>query len=383
MNLRIFKLLRFLILVQMIGVGIVFPYYAFMHQNLLWLRFFAIAAAVLGWVTLVQVWRQNKSALWAVLALVSCKLTIDLFAWCLNLDRTPFLFLGELVNLAVIVLAFRYPMSWDTSITIPQKIFYACVLGLAALIGIWGLFLPENVTRVLPFSVPPLHSRFLGAMYLSGATFMGLNLAARQWYEVRVVTTMIAIWTGMLGVISLFHLEAFNWSRVQVWVWFWAYISYPLIAAWIAWQQRAHNKPADGFSLGAWPRGYLYTQGIGMTLLAISLLVAPGAMSTLWPWKITPLLAQLYGAPFLSYGLGSLYTARQRTWTEVRTVVFATLVFALAVLLSSIYHRGLFSAENLATWLWFGGFSGVSLALGLCAFFPGQRLAVANARSRS
>ena len=48
--------------------------------------------------------------------------------------------------------------------------------------------------------VPPLHARFLGAMYLSGATFMLLGLAARQWAEMRVTVPMIAIWTGMLGI---------------------------------------------------------------------------------------------------------------------------------------------------------------------------------------
>jgi hypothetical protein len=354
-----------------------------MRQEQFGLKLFAVAVAVLGGYTLVQVWQQKASALWAVLALVSCKLTIDLFAWCLNLDRTPLLFLGELVNLAVIGLAFRYPMGWGTPLIRSQKIFYGCVLGLAALIGIWGLFLPAHVVKVLPFAVPPLHARFLGAMYLSGATFMGFNLAARQWHEVRVVTPMIAIWTGMLGVLSLFHLEAFDWSRMQVWIWFLAYTSYPLIAAWMAWQQRSHHEPADGLPLAAWPRTYLYAQGIGMTLLAVSLLVAPAAMATLWPWNITPLLAQLYGAPFLSYGLGSLYAARQRAWAEVRIVVYATLVFALAVLLSSVHHRGLFNPGSLATWLWFIGFGLVSLALGLCAGFPGGRLPVADVTPKS
>jgi hypothetical protein len=46
-------------------------------------------------------------------------------------------------------------------------------------------------------------------------------------------------------------------------------------------------------------------------VVALCLLFAPGFMSRMWPWAIKVLLAQIYGAPFLSYGLGSLYAARE------------------------------------------------------------------------
>jgi hypothetical protein len=83
-----------------------------------------------------------------------------------------------------------------------------------------------------------------------------------------------------------------------------------------------------------------------------------------WPWKITRLLAQIYSAPLLSYGVGSLLLARQRTWAEIRVATTAMLVFTAGVLLASAIHRNLFSAR-LATWLWFGGFTIATLILGL------------------
>jgi len=95
------------------------------------------------------------------------------------------------------------------------------------------------------------------------------------------------------------------------------------------------------------------------------LLFAPNFMTSVWPWKITQLLAQLYSAPFLSYGIGSLMLARRQTWNEVRIPVTATLVFAVGVLIASILHRGLFSAADLPDRLWFIGFMIASLMLGL------------------
>jgi hypothetical protein len=373
MVLHLRKTLLFLIIVQYVGLGILFPYYAFVNQSSIGLRIFSIFLSFFALFTLGSVWSRKSWAIWAVLVLVSIKLTLDLYAWAINLDRSPLIFVSEFINLSVIGIAFQSRMSASSEITVPQKIFYGFVLALAAMIGIWGVFFPANVLQVLPFMVPPLHSRFLGSMYLSGATFMGLNILAKQWAEVRVVTPMIAVWTGMLGIISLFHLPAFDWGRVQVWIWFIAYISFPLIAAWIAWQQRSQTKPTEGLPLSDHLRTYLYLQGGLVTLLALSLLIAPSWMVIIWPWKITPILAHIYSAPFLSYGLGSLYAVSQQTWREVRIVIYATLVFTAGVLLASLYHINLFKFETFSAWLWFGGFVISSLALALFGTTPTLR----------
>jgi hypothetical protein len=45
-------------------------------------------------------------------------------------------------------------------------------------------------------------------------------LLARRWSSIRVVVPMISVWTGMLFIVSLFHLPEFDWSRPQVCIWF-------------------------------------------------------------------------------------------------------------------------------------------------------------------
>jgi hypothetical protein len=365
--------LLLLLLAQFIGVGGLLPYYAFTQPNTTEFRLFAVALAVFACATIYGVWVRASWASWATLALVSLKLTVDLFNYALNLDRLS-LPLSTLINAAIIVLAFRLPYPANERVTHGQRIFFGFVLALAGYVGIWGMFLPNDVSRVLPFTVPPLHSRFLGAMYLSGATFMILGMLAREWAEVRVVVPMIAIWTGTLGIVSLFHLEGFDWERVQVWIWFAAYIGYPLVAAWIAWKQRTQTTRSSGPGFSLALRGYLLIQGGLVTLLALSLLLAPSTLARVWPWTITPILAHIYGAPFLSYGLGSLYAARQRRWREVRIVIYATLVFALGVLLASLLHSALFDFGGPAAWIWFGGFGLATTALALFGLVPRLRV---------
>ena len=251
-----------------------------------------------------------------------------------------------------------------TFVTRGQKIYFAAVGLLALWVGIWGYFIPTHVDEAIPWMVPPLHARFLGAMYFSGATFMVGCMLARRWAEVRVILPMIAIWTGMLFIVSLFYLNEFDYSHTQVWVWFSAYFFYPIIALWLMWQERATDMSPTGAVLPKWANTYLLGQGSLVTILALGLLFLPNFMVTVWPWKITPLLAQLYSAPFLSYGIGSLMLARRQRWLEIRVAVTAMLVFAVFVLLASIIHLELFSIADTADWLWLGSFTLAVLMLG-------------------
>lgn len=251
------------------------------------------------------------------------------------------------------------------TVTRGQKIYFAAVGLLALWVGIWGYFIPNQVDKAIPWLVPPLHARFLGAMYLSGAAFMLGGILAHYYGEVRVMVRVIPIWTGMLFIVSLFYLNEFDYSRTQVWIWFGAYLIYPLIALWLMWNDRHRRENIPGTALPAWVRRYFAIQGLIVTILALSLFLFPEFMVKVWPWKITQLLAQIYSAPFLAYGLSSLMLSRQQTWAAIRVVVMATFVFAFGVLLASFIHRQLFALINVSTFIWFGGFLLATIILGL------------------
>ncbi len=250
-------------------------------------------------------------------------------------------------------------------VTPGQKIYFAAVGLLALWVGIWGYFIPNHVDQAIPWLVPPLHARFLGAMYLSGTVFMIGGILSRYYGEVRVMVWAIPIWTGMLFIVSLFYLDEFDYSRTQVWIWFGAYLIYPLIALWLVWNNRHLRERIPGAMLPRWVRRYFAIQGLAVTILALFLLLFPERMVGVWPWTITRLLAQLYSAPFLAYGLSSLMLSRQHTWPEIRVVVTATFVFAFGVLFASFLHRQLFSLVDVSMLLWFGGFLLATIVLGV------------------
>ena len=361
-----------LLLPHLPGMLFFFPRYAFTQSDVA-LSIFAVALALFTLLTFAGLWLRKDWALWATLVLVACKATIDLFA--LSQKNSLALTLASLLVLVVIaVLVFVMATPPTRRVSVYQRALFASVLAFAAWVAVWGLFFPEQIASRLPLTVPPLHARFLGAMYLAGSVFVLLAMLAKNWHEIRVVTMILALWTGMLGAVSIANLDALDWSRGPLWFWFVAYLGFPLIALWVAWCQRAEMEHPHEDEISPMLRAYLYGQGVVASVLALCLLAAPQFMTTVWPWPVAALVAHIYGAPFLAFGIGSLYAARQRAWSEVRITIMGTLVFALGVLTASLVHAGLFDPSSPSVWLWFGGFG---LATGLLVAFalvPALRL---------
>jgi hypothetical protein len=277
--------------------------------------------------------------------------------------------------IGIIGLVFFAGEAASGTLTHRQRVFFAIIVAFPAWVAAGGLFLPAEIDQFLPFKVPPLHARFIGAMYIAGAAMMLMAAASNAWPAVRVVTVILAVWTGVLGIVSLLHLDVFDWRWRPTWFWWFAYIWFPIGAAFIAWNQRHETGHADKPPLSPLLRRFLLVQGTVAVVLALGLLLAPSTMIRLWPWGITPLLTQVYSAPFLAYGVGSLYTARQHGWDEARIPVIATLVLTSVAFVTSFLHLNLFNAANPSTWLWFCGLG--LAASGLAAFVAVPRLRTA------
>jgi hypothetical protein len=242
---------------------------------------------------------------------------------------------------------------------------YLAAVGLFALwVGVWGFFIPTSVQRALPWLVPPLHARFIGAIYFSATVVMFGGMLARAYADAKPAILVSTIWTGMLFIISLFYLGEFDFTHKPVWFWFGAYIFYPLIGMWFLWRNRNLSETVMGALLPDWVKTYLFIQGLILTILSLVLLFFPEMMLNLWPWKITRLLAQIYSSPFLAYGIASFILSKQSTWREIKVTVSGVFVFAFLALLASLIHIELFSFERMAAFVWFGGLAITSIISG-------------------
>jgi hypothetical protein len=160
-------------------------------------------------------------------------------------------------------------------------------------------------------------------------------------------------------------LNEFDRTLTQVWFWFGAYIVYPLVGAWLAYTYRAPPPPKSSKAVPDGVRWYLVAQGLVCVALAALLFFQPAVMSLLWPWRISPLLTQIYSGPFLSYGVGSLLLSRRHYWIDMRVPLASMFVFAALVLIASYIHLGTFGAFGPSAYAWFLGFVLATVMLGI------------------
>lgn len=256
-------------------------------------------------------------------------------------------------------------------ITRGQRFFFTVICLAALLVAVLGLFNPAYLASIFTWlELPPLHARFVGAIYAFGAVFMAGCLVARYQAEVRWAVQLIGVWTGMLFLISLLNLNAFDFDLLPVQIWFGSYIIYPAVSLFMMLQQSEPMRAGElpGLPLAGWAKGFLFLQGILFSALAGFLFFAPGFMTTLWPWKVTPILAQMYAGPLLAYGLGSLFFSGQKQWLGVRAILPGMLVFAVTTVIISLLHLNLFAFHEIPDLIWFGWFLLSSLMLAILTF---------------
>ena len=143
-----------------------------------------------------------------------------------------------------------------------HRVFYAVILAAAALVAVGGLLFPDLLAQNFTwFKLPPLHARFLGAIYLFGTVYMLACLLARAQWEVRWALPLVAVFTGLLFIVSILNFSAFDLGRAADLIWLASYIVYPLIAmALFLTAPRPWPRDPGTASLPQWARTYLLVQ---------------------------------------------------------------------------------------------------------------------------
>jgi hypothetical protein len=252
-----------------------------------------------------------------------------------------------------------------SEVPVAVRCFYGVIALAAAFVAYLGLAAPERLDESFTWAVlPPLHARFVGVLYLFGAVYMVGCIVARRWSQVSPALPAIGLFTSLLLLVTLLNPEAFDYDLTPVWVWTLSYVVYPAIAFATAWALRHRRAAAvGGPPLPRWAGTFLTVQAAAFAVLGILLLVARDVAVDIWPWKISAGLAQFYGGPFLAYAYCSWRYSRRRRWAELAAIAPAMLVFTAGTVIVSLVHRELFSASDVTTWVWFGGFGAAAVIL--------------------
>jgi len=239
-------------------------------------------------------------------------------------------------------------------------------LGFAAFqgfgIGLTGLILPAEMQ--IPLRISPLNTRFVAALYIAGGVGVVGAAFARRRQEARLFVLGFAFATGIILVLTLLHWPDFMADTLPHRpVWIFDYVVDPILGVIIV--QAAHLWPPRNGKRHALS-AFLVVDGVVLGVLGLALLFIPEAVAAAWPWVLPPVLGQVYGAFFLTFGLAAFLAARETERRAIRLFVLSSLVLGILILGISLFHLDRFKPEPV-TWLWFAAWTiaSVSYAVGL------------------
>ena len=206
---------------------------------------------------------------------------------------------------------------------------------LFVLTGRTGTFFAWTITN-------PLAAAFLGAGYWASVSIEALSGRQRLWANARIAVPAVFVFTVLTLVATLMHLGQFHLgaryatgTRIVTVGWFAIYVLVPLLMLVVlAVQARAPGvDPPRSAGLPAWIYAVLAVQAIVLLGFGVALFAVPTQAAPLWPWKLTPLVAQATGAWLISLGVAAVHALLERDARRLRP---AAVGYVLLALLQSI-----------------------------------------------
>jgi hypothetical protein len=241
-------------------------------------------------------------------------------------------------------------------------LLFAAVQGLG--IGLTGLLVPAEMQ--IPLRISPLNARFVAALYIAGGVgLLWACIRARRSSEARLFVQGFGLATALILVVTITHWQDFTADDLPHRpVWIFDYVVDPLLTLVLI--PLAHLWPPRKQTRHRLSR-LLLVQTALFGALGVALLTAPASVAALWPWALPPVLGQVYGAFFVTFGVGAFLAARESELRAVNTFVVSTLALTSLVILVSAIHVERFKAEPV-TWLWFAAFGLLTLVFAVALF---------------
>lgn len=249
----------------------------------------------------------------------------------------------------------------------PGRCFCAAVAAAAAGVGMLCFGWPSSASLVLPWTLPALHARCVGAMHLALALQLLAALRSADPHTLRIPLAAVFAWCAASAAGLLLHPAPSGLGERRT-AWLAGWLLLATVALVLLRRSTEANAAAERPGR-AWQGLALAATGASLVLLAV-----PERAVAVWPWKLTPALSVAYAGPFLAFGVTAWGVARERRRYVQRPAQQSVALLGLGVLAACLLHLTLFDFQRPAAWAWFATFGAVA-ALALHALRAGLRRA--------
>jgi hypothetical protein len=228
-------------------------------------------------------------------------------------------------------------------------LFTAAVLVLLAGFQLF-IFTGHTSTYFAWTIVNPLAAAFLGGGYWASVSLEALAGRQPLWANARIAVPAVFVFTALTLAVTFMHLGQFHLgsrfgagTQIVTMAWIAIYVLVPVLMLIILIvQARAPGAdPPRRAGLPAWIYALLGVQAIALLGFGLALFAVPAHVAPLWPWKLTPLVAQATGAWLISLGVAAGHALLERDARRLRPAAVAYILMAVLefIALARYPHR--------------------------------------------
>jgi len=216
-------------------------------------------------------------------------------------------------------------------------LFAAAVLVFLA--GFQLFVLTEHTGTYFAWTIAnPLAAAFLGASYWASLSIEAMAGRQTAWANARIAVPAVLVFSVLTLVSTLLRLDKFHFgggfaatTQIITWTWVAIYVLVPvLMLIVLAVQARIPGQdPPRSAALPGWVYGSLAVQAVGLFGFGVALFAAPAQTAPLWPWKLTPLLAQVTGAWLIGLAVAAVHGLLERDARRFRPAAVGSVLLAV------------------------------------------------------
>ena len=230
-----------------------------------------------------------------------------------------------------------------------RLLFTASVLVLLA--GIQLFVFTGQTSHFFAFTIAnPLAAAFLGAAYWAAVAIEALAGRQALWANARIAVPAVLVFTVLTLAVTLTHLGQLHLgsqhpagTQIVTVAWIAIYVLVPalMLILLVVQARTPGTDPPRTAGLPAWLYAVLAAQAIVLLGLGIALFAAPAQAASLWPWRLTPMMAQATGAWLIALGVAAAHALAERDARRLRPAAAGSILLAaaLAVALARYPHQ--------------------------------------------
>jgi hypothetical protein len=226
--------------------------------------------------------------------------------------------------------------------------------------------LPGDTDALFAWTIePPITAMLLAAAYVGGIRFFLAAARGSGWPAVSRGMPAVLLFASLLLVATLLHLDRFHAGHVSFIAWLGLYlVTPPLVIVAMLLHLRAGHPPAGpaDYRVPLPARIVLAGLGLGSLATGAALFLGNDALTSAWPWALTPLTAQVVGAVLTLPGAVNLALLADARWSAFRIIFQAQLVSLVAIVGALLIRH-----EDVA-WSGAGMLLGAGIGLSLVAY---------------